>query len=335
MVGSTVEMQQQRRALVIGGQGALGRVVVESLRSAGWFVHPAGRRPDERDDFRQIDLQQPSSLGPALGDADLVLSTVPDPGFGAERWVLEHGGLLVNCSHAPGAAAADLTAQVGNRCKGTVLLNAGLVPGVANLIAADLLDRHPEADTLEVAFTILREGTAGRGGGEFVHSGLTARSRHRAVALSMPAPFGELRCIEIYESEDCGFAGVAEGRRVKNYLGFGDRPAAWALQTANALGLMRLLPKVAFTAGSDRTGPPSQESTAIWVGVKKGQKLLSASTAECKGDYRVTALAARLFGEALVADPRPGCFNPEDLLNLGDFFSPLNEMGVRIAQSKD
>jgi len=308
-------------------------VAVDALRSAGWSVHPAGRQPDTRDDFRLIDLHQPGTLGPALEDVNLVLSTVPDPGFVAERWVLEHGGLLVNCSHAPGATAADLTAEIGDGCKGTVLLNGGLVPGVANLIAADLLDRLPEADTLEVAFTVLREGTAGRGGGEFVHSGLTARSRHQMIELPMPAPFGKLRCIEIHESADCGFAGVADGRRVRNYLGFGDRPAAWALQAANALGLMRLLPRVAFTAGSGGIGPPSHEPTAIWIGVRRRKELLGASVVKCEGDYRVTALTARLFGEALVANPRPGCFNPEDLFDLSGFVSPLNKMGVRIAQS--
>jgi hypothetical protein len=326
-------MRQQRRACVIGSQGALGRVAVEALRATGWSVHPAGRRPDGHADFRLIDLQQPSSLGPALEEVDLVLSTVPDPGLVAERWVMEHGGLLVNCSHAPGAAAARLTKEIGARCTGTVLLNGGLVPGVANLIAADLLDRHPEADTLEVAFTVLREGTSGRGGGEFVHAGLAARSRHRTIELAMPAPFGELRCIEIHESGDCGFAGVADGRRVRNYLGFGDRPAAWTLRAANALGLMRLLPRAAFTAGGGGTGPPSMEPTAIWIGVRRGQRLLGASTVECKGDYRVTAMAARLFGEALLANARLGCFNPEDLFELGDFASPLNEMGVRIAKS--
>jgi hypothetical protein len=149
----------------------------------------------------------------------------------------------------------------------------------------------------------------------------------------MPAPFGELRCIEIHESEDCGFAGVADGRRVRNYLGFGDRPAAWALQTANALGLMRLLPRVAFTAGSGGMRPTSQEPTAIWIGARKGRKLLGASTAECGGDYRMTGLAARLFGEALGTNPRPGCFNPEDLFDLSGLASPLNQVGVRIAQS--
>jgi len=306
---------------------------VDALRSAGWSVHPAGRRPDAHDDYRLIDLHQPGTLGSALEDVDLVLSTVPDPGFVAERWVLEHGGLFVNCSHAPGAAAADLTAEIGDGCKGTVLLNGGLVPGVANLIAADLLRRHPAADTLEVAFTVLREGTAGRGGGQFVHSGLTARSRHQIIELQMPAPFGELQCIEIHESEDCGFAAVAEGRRVRNYLGFGDRSAAWALQAANTLRLMRLLPRLAFTVSGRTSGEPSKEPTAIWLGARKGQKLLGSSTAKCEGDYRVTAMAARLFGEALVANPRPGCFNPEDLVDLGDLVSPLDEMGVRIAQS--
>lgn len=326
-------MRRRRRACVIGGQGALGRVVVASLSSAGWSVYPAGRRPDGRDGFRHIDLEQPSSLGPALQDVDLVVSTVPDPRFVAEHWVLEHGGLLVNCSHAPGAVAASLTAEIGDQCKGTVLLNGGLVPGIANLIAAELLAGHPDADTLEVAFTVLREGTAGKGGGEFVYSGLTAQANHQITRLPMPDPFGELPCIEIHESEDCGFGGVADGRRVRNYLAFGDRPAACALQIANALRLMRLLPKVAFTVSSGGTRQPSQEPTAIWIGARKRQKLLGSSIAKCGGDYRTTARAARLFGEALIASPEPGCFNPEDLFNVGDFALPLNEMGVRIAES--
>jgi hypothetical protein len=322
-------MEQQRRACVIGGRGALGGIVVELLRASGWSVHAAGRRPDGGDDFRLIDLERTSSLGPALRDADLVVSTVPDPSYVAERWVLEHGGLLVNCSHAPGLTAASLRAQAGERCTGTVLLNGGLVPGIANLIAAELLDEHPAADTLEVAFTVLREGTAGKGGGEFAHSGLAARSHHRVITLPMPDPFGELSCFEVHESEDCGFAGVAGGRRVRNYLGFGERPAAWALRATNSLRLMRLLPKLAFTVSGGGTGQPSQEPTAIWLGAREGSRLLGASIAECAGDYRTTALAARLFSEALSASRRPGCFNPEDLFSVGNFELPLDEVAIR------
>ena len=95
-------------------------------------------------------------MAPALRDADLVVSTVPHPGWAAERAVLGQGGVLVNCSHAPGRAAAAIAAEV-KEPRGTVLLNAGLVPGVTNLVAAELLAEHPQADCLEVAFTVLSE----------------------------------------------------------------------------------------------------------------------------------------------------------------------------------
>jgi hypothetical protein len=322
--------EQSGQAFVIDGQGTLGQAVVASLRTSGWSVQAAGRR---RDAAVHIDLDRPSTLPPTLNGVDLIVSAVADPGFAAERWVLANGGLLVNCSHAPGATATALTTEIDGRCRGTVLLNAGLVPGVANLVAAELLDKHPAADTLEVAFTVVRQATAGSGGGEFVHSGLASCSHHEVVGLPLPEPFGHLTCIEIHESEDCGFAGVAAGRRVKNYLGFGDRSIAWGLRIANALHLMRALPKAAFAVDAAHTEHPSREPTAIWVGARNGRELLGAQTVECEGDYRTTAEAARMFSEALIADRRPGCFNPEDLFNVGDLAAPLNEMGVRVGQS--
>src|SRR4051812_3774079 len=299
-------VERPRRACVIGGRGTLGQALVRSLHSSGWSVQAAGRRQDAA---VHIDLDRPSTLPPVLTDVDLIVSAVPDPCFAAERWVLANGGLLVNCSHAPGAEAAALTAETSEQCKGMVLLNAGLVPGIANLVAAELVDKHPAADTLEVAFTVVRQATAGRGGGEFVHSGLALRSHHEVVGLPLPEPFGRLACIEIHEDEDCGFAGVAEGRRVKNYLGFGDRSIAWSLRIANALRLMRTLPKAAFAVDGARKGHPSQEPTAIWVGASAAGELLGSRTIECEGDYRTTAEAARMFSEALIADRRPGCFN--------------------------
>jgi NAD(P)-dependent dehydrogenase (short-subunit alcohol dehydrogenase family) len=320
-------MMRPGRACVIGGQGTLGQAVVASLRSSGWSVQAVGRRHDAD---LHIDLDRPGTLPPVLTDVDLIVSAVPDPAFAAERWVLENGGLLVNCSHAAGAEAAALTAKTDGRCRGTVLLNAGLVPGIANTVAAELLDKHSSADTLEVAFTVVRQATAGRGGGEFVHSGLASSSRHEVVDLPLPEPFGRLACIEVHEDEDCGFAGVAAGRRVKNYLGFGDRSIAWSLRVVNALRLMRTLPKAAFTPNGAHKGHPSQEPTGIWVGASAAGELLGSRTIECDGDYRTTAEAARMFSEALIADRRPGCFNPEDLFNLGDLMAPLNEIGVRI-----
>lgn len=318
---------------MIGAQGALGSIAVEQFESAGWRVHPAGRRPERREGFRELDLDRPETVAPALQDLDLVVSTVSHPSWTAEQAVLRQGGVLVNCSHAPGRAAAAIAAET-EEPKGTVLLNAGLVPGVANLVAAELLREHPQADCLEVAFTVLSAGTAGRAGGEFAHQGLTSQRHHRVVKLPMPEPFGRLPFIEVAEGEDGGFGGVAGRRRVGTYLGFGEWPLSLALRTMNALRLISVLPRAAFTRDRRSTPEASREPTAIWVGARRGAERLGASVLECEGDYRTTAAAARLFGEGLLdGRGRPGCFNPEDLFSLSDLLPALNDVGLRVTRN--
>jgi hypothetical protein len=326
-------MSTPGRVCVIGAQGTLGNIVVQQFASAGWTVYPAGRQADRREGFRQLDLDRPETFDPALQDVDLVVSTVSHPRLTAERWILEHGGLLVNCSHTHARAAASIATEA-RECKGTVLLNAGLVPGVANLAAAELLERHPQADRLEIAFTVLNAGTAGRAGGEFAHEGLTSQSHHPVVKLPMTGSFGQLACIEVAGQEDFGFGGVAGSRQIEVYLGFADRPLSVALRALNALHLMRLLPRAAFAVKRGAQEEASQEPTAVWIGVRLGAERLSASMIECKGDYRTTAASARVFGEKLVIDNRPGCFNPEDLFSLGDLASPLREMGLRVTRER-
>lgn len=323
-------MSTTGRVCVIGAQGALGNAVASQFASAGWTVYPAGRRADRREGFRRVDLDRPETLGPALQDVDLVVSTVAHPGQTAERWVLEQGGILVNCSHASAPTASALAAEAPT-ATGTVLLNAGLVPGIANLAAAELLEEHPKADSLEVAFTVLTSGTAGKAGGEFAHAGLTSQPHHRVIKLPMPDPFGELACIQIGERGDFGFGGVAASRRVDVYLGFADRALSLALQALNQLRLMRVLPKTAFTVRRGPQSETSQEPTVIWLGARQGSERLGASIIECNGDYRLTAASARAFAERLALDPRPGCFNPEDLFSLSDLVPPLEELGLRVS----
>jgi hypothetical protein len=318
---------------VIGAQGTLGKAVVDEFASAGWTVYPAGRRADRRPRFRPLDLDRPETIASAVSGMDLVVSTVSHLPQSAERWVLEQGGTLVNCSHAQGALAAALTAQAQER-KGTVLLNAGLVPGLANVVVADLLQRHPQADCIDIAFTVLRKGTAGRAGGEFAHKGLTSQAHHSVLTLPLIKPFGRLACIEVAEREDNGFGGVAGSRQVKTYLGFADRPLRVALSALNRLHLMRLLPRAAFAVRRGDQHEASREPTAVWTGARLGAERLGASIIECRGDYRTTAASARVFGEKLAIGRRPGCFNPEDVFTLRDLTTPLGEIGIHIRPAR-
>ncbi len=56
----------------------------------------------------------------------------------------------------------------------------------------DLLARHPEADEVELVFTISVKGSVGPAGGH--PDWLTATKRHRTTVVRLPEPFGRRRC---------------------------------------------------------------------------------------------------------------------------------------------
>jgi NAD(P)-dependent dehydrogenase (short-subunit alcohol dehydrogenase family) len=194
-----------RRVLVIGAQGVLGALLVRGFEHAGWKVTRGGRRPDERSDFLHVDLDEPETVSTAIGHADVVLNPVPDDELVAERMVLDQGGLLINVSAMPAAAGRRLR-QESTTTRGTVVMNAGIAPGVTNLIAADLLAVHPEADEVELAFTVSTRSTSGRAGGDFAHRNVTTVPRHRTAVIPLPEPFGTRRCLGFAEP-DAGWLG--------------------------------------------------------------------------------------------------------------------------------
>src|ERR1700684_2229021 len=120
------------RVLVIGAQGVLGSLLSGAFAQAGWSVLRGGRRPDEGADFRHVDLDEPETVARAGSEVDVIVTAVPDLGLTAERMVLDRGGLLINVSALPARAGRELRART-SRARGTVVMNAGIAPGVTNL----------------------------------------------------------------------------------------------------------------------------------------------------------------------------------------------------------
>ncbi len=115
------------------------------LRRHGWAVRESSRDPIPPPDFHYVDLTDPATLAPALDGVDLVITTVPDPTLATERHILKRGGVLLNLSAGPATALRSLRREAG-QAKGTVVMNAGIAPGVTNLLAAQLLEDNPGAD---------------------------------------------------------------------------------------------------------------------------------------------------------------------------------------------
>ncbi len=195
--------------LVIGAQGVLGSALARAFDDAGWRVVKAVRRGDGTSRFRLVDLDRAETVAVAIAGVDLVVDPVPHPGLTAERVVLREGGVLIDVSMRPAGAVQQLRAETTN-ARGTVVLNAGRIPGVSNLVVADLLAAHPDADAVEIVFSFTAGGASGRAGGESLHRNLTSARQHETAMIPFPAPVGPTRSLRFAASED-GWLGEFTG----------------------------------------------------------------------------------------------------------------------------
>jgi hypothetical protein len=324
-----MDVRRINRVMIIGARGVLGALTAQAFQGAGWEVRGATRHP--RTDEVHVDLDQPATVAAALRDQELVVNTVPHPALTAERAVLERGGMLINISALPAAAGRALRAVAGGS-RGTVLMNAGLAPGVTNLVAAELLRAHPDAEELEIVLTLSSTAPRGPASVEFIHRGMTGGARHRTIAVPLPAPFGVRRCMG-FRNHDAGWlGGVAEGRVVRLYVCIAEPAAHERMLALNTAGPLNGLPRSLFRPRPLAEAPAGgDEPVAHWIAARRGGRRLGVRTVECRGDFLHAARCAAVFAEMLLARGRPGgCFDPDELCTLADLEPDLSAAGVRI-----
>ena len=286
-----------------------------------------------------MDLDEPDTLERAVDDVDLIVSTVPDERLVAERMVLTRGGVLINVSAMAARAVARLR-RVAGEPRGTVLMNAGIAPGLTNLLAADLLARHPEADEVELVFTVSAKSAVGQAGSRFAHRALTTESRHQTTVVPLPEPFGRRRCVGFAEADNGWLGAVADGRAVSPYLCISEHRVHSALLAFNSAGIIARLPRSAFaSATGSAAGAAGAEPVAHWVAVRRRGACLAARTLRCRGDYRSAAAGTVLFGRSLAAGLRSGrpagVLVPEETFTIGELRSALAESDIVVVDEQE
>ena len=307
----------------------LGTLTADAFRKTGWNVRAADRQagPDQI----ELDLDSGESIAAVLEENELVVNTVPHSRLLAERAVLERGGILVNTSALPAAATRSLRAVAGG-ARGTVLMNAGLAPGVTNLVAADLLHHHPTAEELEIVFTVSADAPRGPAGADFLYRGLTAVARHHTRVIPLPEPFGERCCLGFAEGESAWLGGIAEARVVRLYICIAEAAAHERMLLLNRGGAMHHLPRsLLASVAPPGDGAPSTEPVAHWIGLGTRGRRLAAGTVQCRGDFLHAARSTVVFAQAIRGNRLPGgCFDPEEICTLSQIESALRAAGVRI-----
>jgi hypothetical protein len=318
------------RVLVIGAQGVVGALTARAFAGAGWTVRAGARRPLRGQ--VEIDLDSPDSIAAAVSQGELVVNAVPHPDLLVERHVLEHGGTLINVSALPASAGRSLRA-VSGAARGTVLMNAGLAPGVTTIVAADLLRQNPHAGELEIVFTLSMTAPRGPASAEFINRGLTTVARHRTALVPLPEPFGERRCLGFRERDAGWLGGIAEGRVVRQYICITEPVIHERLLELNAAAALNELPTELIGARSPSAdGTPSGEPVAHWIAAVREGRRLNARTVECRGDFLHAARSTIVFARALLSRRQPaGCFDPEEICTLSAVQAELQASGITIA----
>jgi hypothetical protein len=317
-----------RKALVIGAQGVLGNFIAEGLSGAGWEVTRAGRRPEEADDFRQLDLADPKSVSNGVRGFDLVVSTAHEPSLALERTILDQGGTLIDLIELSETERAQLGEAASP--KGLVVTDTGL-GGVAYLAVAELLDAHPGADAAEYALMVSAGGSTGRAGGLFAHKLLTSSRHHATATVPFPEPFGKRRGLEVGQDTDGVPRTAVNEVPIRHYLCMLPSPLNGMLLALNSARLISVLPKASFTAGARKVPDElSDERICEWVAVSSNGERVATQTVEGDGYYRMTTAATVVFANALVGKREKGLRSIEELVSLSELRPALRKGGVSV-----
>lgn len=329
-----------KRALIIGGQGFLGTTIATAFTQSGWEVLRGSRSPQASGTIH-VDLADPDTVRRAAADVDLVVNTVPDNNLVAETVILHAGGLLLNIATIPQPPVRSFRDDAAQSSRpGTVVVNAGLAPGITNLVIADLLHKHPHADGVEIAMSLQTKGMSGKSGVHFVHENLVTAERdgkrirhHATTAIPLPLPFGNRNCFGFGEGQDGWLLGAAGKRSVHTYGYIDDKVLHNAILGLNTMRLLPLLPLNPLLLGHNTIpNTATKEPVAHWVAVLKDGSRIAARTIRCSGDYHCTGAATVVTAEALLhSDTRPGgCFTIEELLTLADIETAMKRQGITI-----
>lgn len=325
------------RVLVVGAQGTLGRLCATTLREAGHTVFRGGRRVEDADDFRLLDLDRPDTLGSACAEVDLVVTTVRHAEHPLERHVLREGGTLLSVASLSAADRVELKAAESDP-RGLVVLHAGVHPGVGTLLLQEMLAAHPEADGLEIAVVFSFLQSSGRAGMvDFLYPALASAPRHPTRPVAFAAPIGRRRCMSVEGMETGFFGGLADDRTARLDLAFLERAAQAELRTLNALRLWTLLPRAFFTFGSGWRSqrPTSTEPRRDVLTVSRAGVPIVSCSLRGAGDYRMTAAATEVFVTAVLtsqtdAYERTGVLGAEELFDLESLRGAFQRGGIEI-----
>jgi saccharopine dehydrogenase-like NADP-dependent oxidoreductase len=353
----------KRDILIAGGYGVVGRRIAAELGPdyPGRLVI-AGRHQASADEAaaaighgargRSIDVTEPSSIAAALQGVAIVISCIDQPGRALLRTAIERGlGYADITPHLTelGRGAGYETIDAAARASGArLVLGAGIVPGISNVIVRVLADALGGADEIETSLLLNAGDISGPASFDYFLQELampfdihvdgkdhTVRAFSAPRLVEYPAPAGAQLSYLFPFSDQVLYPRTMGVRTVITRLAIEPAWLSKALSVVARTGVSHLLAigAIRHVIARQRKAAPSNKGArfALRVDVRRGQ---NSRHATLLGQTQADAAAAGATGvaRALIEGEirEPGAWMPEQVVDPALFLSRLAARGLKV-----
>jgi saccharopine dehydrogenase (NAD+, L-lysine-forming) len=362
--GHEEERQMSGQAiLVVGGYDVVGcRIAADLAPDYPDRVVVAGRNPERANAMaagighgvrgRALDVTVPSSIVAALNDIGVVVSCIDQPERGLLHAAIQRGLCYTDITPhlvelGRGAAYGHIDAAA--RASGSlVLLGAGLVPGISNVMVRAVAGTLGGVDTIETALLLAASDVSGPASFDYflqelampfdVHVDGADRAAHAFSdprMVEFPAPVGPRRAYVLPFSDQVLYPRTLRARTARSRLALDPAWLARVLAGVVRAGVARIVAqeRVRRAVARARRDRASRQDApfALRVDVRCGAR---SSQATLVGRVQADATAAGAAGlvRALVDEEvaEPGAWMPEQVIDPPRFFAYLAQQGFSV-----
>jgi len=319
--------------LVIGGYGAVGRVVCQHLgtKFPGRVV-AAGRNIDAASAFvsslsgrvssRTLDVRDPVMLDDAVKDAHVVITCVEARNREIAEACVRQGANFVDISASYPVLQSLEALNDRARASGvTGVLSVGLAPGITNLLVRQVQDVLGTVRSAEITLLLGLGDTHGRDAIRWMLE--NSRALGEAKRIQLPEPYGT-RTAYAFD--------FADQHVVRHTLAIEDVRTRLCLEPAymtRLLGLLSSSGALALIKGVGGVEP------LVAQGEAQGDEGTARALVCGHKEARVTGLVASLVAESLgTRSPLPGVRHIEEDFELKYFSSTLEEEGFAVTWAR-
>jgi saccharopine dehydrogenase (NAD+, L-lysine-forming) len=309
------------KVLVVGGYGAVGKILGLRLVQLGYAVAAGGRRADPGRaiveglglEWRQVDVASRDGWDAALAGIDVVIVCIDQRDTGFVEYVLARGLLYMDISaddaHFRRVETLAIPANAG------AFLSLGFAPGLSNLMAARLIGSVEHASTLRLGLLFGINDQHGAAGVDWTLGAIFAGARDRPVAeLDWGRPWGRRRMYGVGFADQFALARTHPGLSATTYIGFDSRIAtAAAFAAASMFGDNSVVRRL-VAAASHPIGLGSKVC-GILAEVSDGKRTHRLRFIGSEETRTTAELAALMAHDIMRTDRRGGVFHSHQVID--------------------